>query len=109
LKEIELILELPDAAGAEAEFPDEGALPRTGAIGRASGLDGDRVLQLGVLVSVTSVQVLRTWLITRAERLKHARVIWNGRKVLEGYTRREVELLIKALERDLENGAGKEE
>ncbi|HEV7400096.1 MAG TPA: hypothetical protein VGN84_07470 [Solirubrobacterales bacterium] len=109
MKEIELVLELPDEDGAEAEFPDEGTLPRTGAIGRASGLDGDRVLQLGVLVSAASVQVLRTWLITRAERLKHARVIWKGRKVFEGYSRREVELLTKALERDLENGAEKEE
>jgi hypothetical protein len=100
---IELILELPAHDSAASDFPDEAALPRTGAVGRASGLDGQQVVQLGVLVSAMSLATLRTWLLARAERLKHTRVVWNGRE-FHGYTAREVELLIRALQRELGDG-----
>jgi hypothetical protein len=95
---IELILELPAGDGTEAEFPDASTLPRTGPIGHVSGLDGEQVLQLAVIVSTASVRVLRTWLLARAERLKHSRVVWEG-QVWEGYTAKEIDLLMRSLER----------
>jgi len=98
MADVELQLELPVEDAAEADFPDAGALPRTSGVGRASGLDGQQLLQLGVAVGAGSLHVLRTWLLARAERLKHTRVVWNG-EVFEAYTAREVERLMRALER----------
>jgi hypothetical protein len=103
MTQIELILEIPAEDGGEAELPDPGALPRTSAVAYVSGLDGEHVLQLGVLVGVGALHALRVWLVARAKRLKHTRVVWNGRSI-EAYTAKEALLLIQALEREVHHG-----
>lgn len=101
MKEIELILELPAEDGAEADFPIPDLLPRRGKVGRVSGLDGDQVLQLAVVVTAGTVQVLRTWLLARAAQRKQQRVVWDGRIILDGYGPEEIELVVKTLDRSL--------
>ncbi len=92
---VELTLEVP--TGEDASVPEAIA---SGGPRRARGLDGDHVIQLAVLVTAGSVRVLRTWLLARAERLKHTRVVWGGRE-FEAYTAEEVEAIARALEREL--------
>lgn len=101
MKEVELILEIPVEDGSEADFPASELLPRRGEVGRAAGLDGDQVLQLLTVVTAGTVRVLRTWLLARAAQRKQQRVVWNGR-VFQGYTPEEIELIVKTLERNLE-------
>jgi hypothetical protein len=93
----ELVLEIPAGEGADA-FPAAALLPRLGPLGESVGLDGHEYLQLTVLVGLGSIRILRTWLLARAERLKKARVVWEGR-IFEAYTPREVERLVSLLER----------
>lgn len=100
MKEIELFVELPASDAAEAELPDAEALPRSGPVATVSGLNGDQVLQLAIIVTTGSVGVLRTWLLARAERLKHTRVVWDNRE-FDGYTPREIELLMQVVNRVL--------
>lgn len=101
-KVIELILELPTHDSTEADFPEASELTRSGSVGRVSGLDGQQLLQLGVIVSASSVQLLHTWLLTRAERLKGTRVVWEGRE-FNGYTPEEIELIVQLLKRELDS------
>lgn len=103
MKEIELILELPVEDGNEADFPAPDLLPRRGEVGHSLGLDGDQVLQLAVVVTAGTVRVLRTWLLARAGQRKQQRVVWNGR-AFQGYTPEEIELIVKTLGRNLEEG-----
>jgi hypothetical protein len=98
MEEIEVTLEIPVEEGGAAEFPDAAALPRRGEVGRVAGLDGDQVLQLTVLVSAGTLGVLRVWLRARAERLKHARAVLNGR-VYDAYTPGEIERLERLIAR----------
>ena len=58
------------------------------------------MVQVSIVVTAGTVRVLRTWLLARAGRLKKTRVVWNGRE-FRGYTAQEVELLLRALEREL--------
>lgn len=97
--EIELLVELPASERTEAELPE--ALSRSGPVATVSGLNGDQVLQLAVIVIPGSVEVLRSWLTARAERLKHTRVVWGDRE-FDGYTPKEIELLTRALSRVLD-------
>lgn len=98
MAEIELILEIPAVEDGPSEFPDAALLPWVGGIGRTQGLNGQECLQLAILVGAPSVRILRTWLLTRAERLKQSRVVWDG-QTYEGYTPKEIERLIRLLER----------
>jgi hypothetical protein len=100
MNEIELTLEIPAASAGPADFPEAGALPRRGEVGRAEGLDGQQFLQLTVAVGLGSVQVLKTWLLARSERFKHSRVEWKG-QTLEAYTPKEIERLVRLLETGL--------
>jgi hypothetical protein len=98
--DVELILEVPAADSSELDLPDPQVLPRTEPVSHASGLDGAHVLQASIVVTAGTVRVLRTWLLARTERLQNTRVVWNGRE-FHGYTAQEVELLLRALEREL--------
>ncbi len=98
MTEIELILEIPATEDGPSEYPDAALLPWAGGIGRTQGLDGEEFLQLAVLVGAPSVRILRTWLLTRAERMKQSRVVWEG-QTYEGYTPKEIERLVRLLER----------
>jgi hypothetical protein len=105
MNEIELILEIPAAESSEAELPAADLLPRVGAPARVAGLDGQQCLQVGVLVGLGSIRVLRTWLLARAERLKKTRVLWQG-QTFEGYSPREIERLIALLQEGRSEGEG---
>jgi hypothetical protein len=100
MRNLELVLELPVANSNEADLPDARELPRSGAVAYVSGFNGDHVLQATVIVTAGTVRLLRTWLLTRVERLKETRVVWNGRE-FRGYSAQEVELLVQSLEREL--------
>jgi hypothetical protein len=104
-KNVELILELPAHDSTEADFPEADELPRSGSVGRVLGLDGQQVLQLGVIVSASSVQLLGTWLLARAERLRGTRVVWEGRE-FNGYSPEEIELIVRLLKRELDGDPG---
>ncbi len=99
-KQIELIVELP--ASEETELPEAEIMPRNGPIATVWGLNGDQVLQVAIIVTAGSVEVLRTWLLARAERLKHTRVVWHGQE-FAGYTPQEIEMLIQTLSRVLDD------
>ncbi len=58
---IELILELPADENSDDGFPGKDALPHSGYEGHASGLNGEQFLQLGVIVTAASVEVLKVW------------------------------------------------
>lgn len=102
MKQIELIVELPASDETETELPETEIMRRGGPVATVSGLNGDQVLQVAIIVTAGSVNVLRTWLLARAERLKHTRVVWDG-KEFTGYTPKEIELLIQALQRMLDD------
>jgi hypothetical protein len=102
VKQIELIVELPPSD--ETELPEAEIMPRGGPVATVWGLNGDQVLQVAIIVTAGSVEVLRAWLLARAERLKHTRVVWHGRE-FTGYTPKEIELLMQTLHRALDDDA----
>jgi hypothetical protein len=95
---IELILEIPAGGGSVEEFPGEDEIPRTGFLGQ-------QFIQIGVVVTLASVQILRTWLLARAERLKMARVTWEEVE-FEAYAPKEIERITQTLKRQLGEDEG---
>jgi hypothetical protein len=102
VRQIELIVELPASDATEADLPDARDLPRSGSVATVSGLNGDQVLQVAIIVTAGTVEVLHAWMLARVERLQHTRVVWDGRE-FAGYTPREIELLTQALSRTLDD------
>jgi hypothetical protein len=99
---IELVLVIPLADGTSDDFPLSTDVSWKGSPARSKGLSGAQEIQLAVVVTLGTLQTLRTWLRYRAERLKKTKVVWHGRE-FRGYTAAEVETLIKAIQAQLES------
>jgi hypothetical protein len=98
-----LIVGVPEEDRAELVLLSE-SLRQPSEILKQSNFDGVSFLELavhGVQAAGASTVVwatVRTWLITRAERLKHTRIIIPGQGSFEGASAREVMKIIKLVD-----------
>jgi hypothetical protein len=69
-------------------------------IRRVSGIHGELVLQIAMILSWFSYRLLRTWLLSQTDRVKNVKVIWNGNE-FKGLSGREVEELLDRMEKNL--------
>ena len=64
---------------------------------RVHPFDGEMVTQVVVPLTLASIPVLKAWILGRADQRKSLKVAFRGYE-LTGYTPREVEIIIRALE-----------
>jgi hypothetical protein len=57
------------------------------------GLDGESVVQIILLLNITTYRLLRTWILSRNDRVKNVKLVWNG-KEFTGLSQKEISALL---------------